>query len=88
MLPCLLTLMSPRLWSAPSCGFSTLGSTVAEVPLTRPSAVASLSRMLSSLFVTRFHRRTTVNDTTGTMVEYLVPWYTGTIGTMVYVYKL
>ncbi len=51
MLPCLLTLMSPCLWSAPSCGCSTLGSTVAEVPLTRPSAVASLSRMLSCLFV-------------------------------------
>jgi hypothetical protein len=28
MLPCL---MSPRLWSAPSWGFSTLGSPVAEV---------------------------------------------------------
>jgi hypothetical protein len=51
VLPCLLTLMSPRLWSAPSCGCSTLGSTVAEVPLTRPSTVASLSRMLSCLFV-------------------------------------
>ncbi len=36
--------MSPRLWTAPSCGCSTLGSTVAEVPLTRPSTVASLSR--------------------------------------------
>ncbi len=46
MLPCLLTLMSPRLWSAPSCGFSTQCSTVAEVPLTRPSTVASLSRIL------------------------------------------
>jgi hypothetical protein len=57
VLPCLLTLTSPRLWSAPSCGCSTLGSTVAEVPLTRPSTVASLSRMLSCLFVTRFHRR-------------------------------
>ncbi len=54
VLPCLLTLMSPRLWSAPS---STLGSTVAEAPLTRPSTVASLSRTLSCLFVTRFHRR-------------------------------
>jgi hypothetical protein len=35
---------------------STLGSTVAEVPLSRPSTVTSLSRMLSCLFVTRFHR--------------------------------
>jgi hypothetical protein len=50
---CLLTLLSPRLWSASSCGFSTLGSTAAEVPFTRSSTVASLSRMLS--FVIRFH---------------------------------
>ena len=50
MLPYLLTLMSP------TSGFSTLGSTVAEVPLTRSSTLASLSRILSCIFVTRFHR--------------------------------
>jgi hypothetical protein len=81
--PSLCTLLSPRRWSAPSRGFSTLGSIITWTPGNRCSSLCSASRMLSWRSVARFQYK--IINSLAPQERTPVHWYTRVV---VYEYVL